>query len=315
MKRKAIITSISGTTLTHKERKLIRNEKPWGIILFKRNITKLTQVKDLVKRIRVAAQDKNFPILVDEEGGTVSRISELLDNKIYSQKFFGDLFKVNKKIAFYLYKNYIFSICAVLRLIGVNINTVPVLDISKRNTHKVIGTRSFSEDKSIIKTLGKLCCDTYKFNKISTVIKHIPGHGSSNLDSHKSTPKVNLSYKELLNNDFNCFKNVNSLLAMTAHIVYTKIDPYNVATHSKLIINNIIRKKIGFKGILLSDDIAMKSLKFDLVTNAIKSLNAGCNLVLYCGGNIIDSKKLLKHMPMIDEFTIKKTSEFYKFLS
>ena len=101
---------------------------------------------------------------------------------------------------------------------------------------------------------------------------------------------------------------------MTAHVLYTKIDRNNVATFSKKIITNIIRKKIGFKGILISDDIAMKALKYDLITNAKRSLLAGCNLVLYCGGNYNDTSKLIKEVPFIDKFTAKKTSEFYNFL-
>ena len=102
---------------------------------------------------------------------------------------------------------------------------------------------------------------------------------------------------------------------MTAHILYSNFDTKNVSTHSKKIITEVIRKKIGFKGILMSDDISMKALKYDLISNSIKSLEAGCNLVLYCAGNYKDSAKLLKHLPFIDKFTIKKTSEFYKFLS
>ena len=103
-------------------------------------------------------------------------------------------------------------------------------------------------------------------------------------------------------------------LAMTAHILYTKIDKSSVATHSNKIIKNIIRKKLNFKGILISDDISMKALKYDLVTNAKKSLDAGCNLVLYCAGKTNDNFKLIKSLPYIDKFTSKKTSEFFNFL-
>ena len=127
-------------------------------------------------------------------------------------------------------------------------------------------------------------------------------------------PKVNLSYKKLDNIDFFPFKNNSAKLAMTAHILYKKIDSKNVATFSKKIIKKIIRKKIGYKGILMSDDISMKALKYDLITNAKKSLNAGCNLVLYCAGNVNDNFKLIKSVPYIDEFTAQKTSEIYKIL-
>jgi beta-N-acetylhexosaminidase len=127
-------------------------------------------------------------------------------------------------------------------------------------------------------------------------------------------PKVNLSYKKLNSEDFFPFKNNSSKLAMTAHVLYKKIDQENVATFSKIIIQEIIRKKIGFKGILMSDDISMRALKYDLVTNAKKSLEAGCNLVLYCAGNINDNIRLLKSVPYIDKFTSKKTSEIYEIL-
>ena len=127
-------------------------------------------------------------------------------------------------------------------------------------------------------------------------------------------PKIFLSLKKLNKIDFYPFKVTNAKFAMTAHILYTKIDNKYVATFSKKIIKNIIRKKIGFNGILISDDISMKALKYDLITNAKKSIEAGCNIVLYCNGNIKDNFRLIKSLPYIDNFTSKKTSEFYKFL-
>ena len=127
-------------------------------------------------------------------------------------------------------------------------------------------------------------------------------------------PKVQLNYKKLKKIDFKPFKSSLSKFAMTAHILYEKIDRNNVATFSNKIITKIIRKEMNFKGILISDDISMKALKFDLITNAKKSLSAGCNIVLYCAGNYNESYKLLKEIPYIDQFTLKKTSEFYKFL-
>ncbi|OUX54560.1 MAG: hypothetical protein CBE47_00520 [Pelagibacteraceae bacterium TMED287] len=313
--RKAIIISLSGPHLLSNEKILIKKYKPWGIILFKRNILDLSQTKNLITTIRKSAGDKKFPILIDEEGGTVTRLSNFLDNKIYSQKFFGELFDTNKKLALGLYENYLNSICSVLKIIGFNINTVPVLDILSKDSHKFISKRSYSKNLNTIRTLGSLCIDIYNKNKLATIIKHIPGHGPSKVDSHKVLPKIEKSYKNLIKSDFKCFKNMNSPLAMTAHIQYTKLDNKNVCTHSRHIIGNIIRKKIGYKGIILSDDISMKALKFDLVTNAKKSLTAGCNLVLYCGGKYKESLKLIREMPKIDNFTRKKTSELYKFLS
>ncbi len=313
MKKKAIIISIKGYNLSSKEQRLISTEKPWGLILFKRNIKSITQIIDLIKKIRKASKDPKFPILIDEEGFTVSRLGKIFNHNS-SQKLFGDIYKLNPKIASIVYKNYINNLANLLKRIGININTVPVLDVIRRKTHKIIGDRSFSSNPLIVRELGKICVYQYKSNNIGTVIKHIPGHGCTSYDSHLKTPRVKIDYRNLNKIDFFPFKSNSSLFAMTAHILYSKIDKNNVATFSKKIITKIIRKKIGFKGILISDDISMKALKYDLLTNAKKSLIAGCNIVLYCAGNYKESNKLIKQVPYIDKFTSKKTSEFYKFL-
>ena len=313
MKKKAIIVSIKGLKLTSREILLLSKEKPWGLILFKRNIKSATQIKKLIKSIRNYVKDKKFPILIDEEGSRVSRLRNIINHN-FDANYFGNLYKINKKIAVNLYKKYLRILSGELKKIGININTIPVLDISRKNTNKVIGNRSFSKKKEIVKELGKITIKECHAKKIVTVIKHIPGHGCSSIDSHFKTPKVNLSEKILDKIDFYPFKSTSAKLAMTAHILYTKIDSKNVSTFSKKIIKEIIRKKIGYKGILMSDDISMKALNYDLVTNAKKSLSAGCNLVLYCAGNIKDNFKLIKSVPYIDKFTAKKTSEIYKIL-
>ena len=313
MKKKAIIISIKGQKLSKREKQLLFNEKPWGLILFKRNIKSLQQIKNLIKEIKKLTKDLNFPILVDEEGVTVSRLKNIINHRI-DVNYFGDLYKIDKKIATILYKNYLASLCNHLKSIGININTIPVLDVLRKNTSKIIGNRSFSKKREIVKKLGQITIKECHSKNIVSIIKHIPGHGCATIDSHLDIPIVNLNYKILNKIDFYPFKNNFAKLAMTAHVLYKKIDPKNVGTFSKIIIKKIIRKKIGYKGILISDDISMKALKFDLVTNAKKSLAAGCNLVLYCSGNIKDNFKLIKSVPYIDEFTSKKTSEIYKIL-
>ena len=313
MKKKAIIVSIKGFTLTKREKLLFLNENPWGLILFSRNIKSLRQINTLIKNVKKITKNNTFPILIDEEGSAVSRLRNIIHHD-FSSKYFGDLFLVNKKICTKIYLKYLESICKILKNIGINTNTIPVLDILRKTTSKVIGERSFSNKKEIVKELGKITVKQCHKNKIICVMKHIPGHGCANVDSHHITPKVNLSKSELSSTDFFPFK-INSVkLAMTAHVLYKKIDSKNVATFSNKIIKKIIRKEIGFKGILMSDDISMKALKFDLITNAKRSLEAGCNLVLYCAGDINDNFKLIKSVPYIDKFTSKKTSEIYKIL-
>ena len=313
MKKKAIIVSIRGTNLSNKEKVLLSNEKPWGLILFKRNIKSFNQIVNLTKKIRKYAQDDKFPILIDEEGAKVSRMESIIQHDL-NATFFGNLYLTDQKIAIELYKTYLNSLCNKLKKIGVNVNTIPVLDVLRSNTNKIIGNRSFSKRKEIVKKLGEVTINSCHKNKIISVIKHIPGHGGTTQDSHLIMPKIKLSESSLNRIDFYPFKFTSAKLAMTAHILYSKIDKKNVATFSKKIIKKIIRKKIGFKGILMSDDISMKALKYDLVTNAKKSLDAGCNLVLYCAGNIKDNLKLIKSVPYIDNFTSKKTSEIYKIL-
>ncbi len=313
MKKKAIIISIRGLKLSIKEKILLSKEKPWGLILFKRNIKNINQIKKLINEIKKYVGDNKFPILIDEEGQMVSRLANTLNHNI-NANFFGKLYEIDKNIGSQIYKTYIKVLCSKLKKIGINVNTIPVLDILRKNTHSIIGERSFSKKKDIVKQLGKITVKECHAQKIITVIKHIPGHGCSSKDSHITLPKVSLKINELNKIDFYPFKSSQSKLAMTAHILYSKIDSQNVSTFSNKLIKNIIRKKIGYKGILISDDISMKALKYDLITNAKKSIAAGCNLVLYCAGNIKDNFKLIKAIPYIDKFTQKKTSEIYKIL-
>ena len=313
MKKKAIIISIKGSKLSYKEKVLLSKERPWGLILFTRNIKSFYQLKNLIADIKKLSKNKKFPILIDEEGSTVSRLREIFNHNI-DANYFGQIYEFDKKLAISLYKQYLKSLCINLKKIGININTIPVLDVLRKNTNKIIGKRSFSKKKEIVKILGKITVKECQSHNILSVIKHIPGHGCSTKDSHISTPRVNLTETMLDKIDFYPFKSTSAKLAMTAHIVYSKIDSKNVSTFSNKVIKKIIRKKIGYKGILMSDDISMKALKYDLVTNAKKSLKAGCNLVLYCAGNIKDNFKLIKSVPFIDKFTSKKTSEIYKIL-
>ena len=312
--RKAIIFGISSYNLKKKEISFLKKTKPWGIILFSRNIKSLEQLKKLVSEIKKIFNDINFPILIDAEGGRVTRLNKIIDLSTFSQNYFGKIYKKNKKLFLINYMIFINTISNILNYVGININTVPVLDVRRKNSHNVISDRSFSKNQNVVSTLGKICIDLYKKNKICAVIKHIPGHGLSKHDSHLKTPIVRNSKNELIKKDFIPFKKNKSLFAMTAHIIYEKYDPKYTATHSKIIINKIIRKYINFKGIIISDDICMKSLKFSPIHNVTKALEAGCNLILHCSGNLNEMKKISRVVPKIDKFTQKKTSDFYKFL-
>ena len=314
MKRKAIIVGIRGIKLSSEEIYLLKKEKPWGVILFSRNIKNLIQLKKLIIDIKNCIKDKNYPILIDQEGGRVSRLNKIIDLSIFSQGFFGNFYKNDRKTFYDYYKIYIDTVCEIIKKVGININTVPVLDVRRKNSHSIIGNRSFSSDASIVSKMGNLCINLYSKNKIATVIKHIPGHGLAKCDSHRKLPVINTKKNELIKKDFIPFKNCKSPFAMTAHVIYSIYDPINTATHSRIVINEIIRKHIGFRGILISDDISMKALRYGLKDNATKALDAGCNLILHSNGNMQEMSKLTKIIPTIDKFTQKKTSHFYNFL-
>ncbi len=313
-KRKAFITGIKSLKLTTSEVKFLKKQKPWGIILFSRNIKSINQTKLLTHSIRKLFKDPYYPILIDQEGGRVNRLKNIITFDNLTGEYFGKLYVQDKRKFNIIYRLFIDKSSYLLKQIGVNINTLPVLDLRIKGASNIIGDRSFSENKKIVSKVGDICIDLFNQNSIGTVIKHIPGHGLAKVDSHNFTPVVDKSINYLIKNDFFPFKNKDSLFAMTAHIIYKKIDPLNTATHSKKIIN-IIRKKIGFKNVLISDDLSMKSLKYDLITNTIKSFKAGCNLALHCNGNFNEMKVVAENSPLVNNFIIKKTSLFYKNLS
>ena len=307
-KRRSFITGIKGKKLSKKEVIFLKKYKPWGVILFSRNISTITQTQKLTSDIKKIFNDKNYPILIDEEGGRVSRLNKFIDNSIFSAEFFGNIYKNNKKKFFIYYDIYIKQISYLLHLLGININNVPVLDVCRKETHKVIGNRSFSSDPYLVSELGKICINKFHENRIATVIKHIPGHGLSKFDTHKNLPIVRENISYLNKVDFYPFKKQKSLLAMTAHIIFSSIDEKNTATHSTKVIN-IIKKKIGFKNLIMSDDISMRALKFSISKNTTKAFNAGCDLVLHCNGKYNEMLIVAKNSPLLNTFVKKKTSQ------
>ena len=311
---RSFVCGLKGIYLSNNEKKFLRKFKPWGIILFSRNIKSIRQTQYLTNSIKKLFKNNNFPILIDEEGGRVSRLTNFIDNSIFTAKYFGDLYKKNNKKFEIYFSVYIKQISYLLRLLGININSVPVLDIRRLKSHNIIGDRSYSSNRKIVSKIGDICIEKFHKNRIATIIKHIPGHGLSKSDSHKNMPMITKKIDYLLKNDFNSFKKKNSLLAMTAHLLYKNVDSSNVATHSTKIIK-IIRNSIGFKNLLITDDLSMKALKYSLEENVKKSFLAGCNLVLHCNGNLKEMKIVAKNSPKIDEFIIKKTSQLSHIIS
>jgi len=311
---RSFVCGIKGKKLSDEERKFLIKYKPWGIILFSRNIKSIKQTQILTNSIKKIFKNPNYPILIDEEGGRVTRLNRFIDNSIFTAKYFGDLYKVNKSKFKIYFSIYVKQISYLLRTLGININSVPVLDIKRDKSHNIIGDRSYSSNKKIVSEIGDICIKKFHNNRIATIIKHIPGHGLAKSDSHKKLPIIRNKVDYLLNNDFKTFKNKNSLLAMTGHLLFTNIDSINTATHSKKIIK-LIRNKIGFKNLIITDDLSMKALRFPLKENVKKSFLAGCNLALHCNGNLKEMLIVAKNSPKIDKFIIKKTSQLSHIIS
>ena len=303
--RKSFIVGVKSTKLSLSEKNFLKKYRPWGVILFSRNINNIDQAKKLTFSIRKIFNDPNYPILIDQEGGRVNRLKKIISFDNLTAEFFGKKFSKNHLEFKIFFKLFIDKTSFLLNSIGVNINTMPVLDLKIKGSSNVIGDRSYSNDPEIVSKIGDICIDFFRQNSIGTVIKHIPGHGLAKVDSHHYTPVVNKKINYLLKKDF---------FAMTAHIIFNNIDKTNTVTHSKKIIQ-LIRKKIGFKNILISDDLSMKSLKGKLKDNTINSFKAGCNLALHCNGNMREMEIIANNSPFINNFIIKKTSQFYKILS
>ena len=311
--RRSFIVGVKSTKLSIKEKNFLKKYKPWGVILFTRNIKTIKQTTKLTTSIRKIFNDNKYPILIDQEGGRVNRLKNIALFQNLTSEFFGKKYIHNFKEFLILYKLFIDKTSYLLNLIGVNINTMPVLDLRVKGSSNIIGDRSFSKNPKIVSKIGDYCIRFFHQNSIGSVIKHIPGHGLAKVDSHFYTPVVNKKLSYLLKNDFIPFKNKKAFFAMTGHIIFNKIDSQNTVTHSKKIIK-LIRNKIGFKNIIMSDDLSMKSLKGSIGENTIKTFNSGCNIALHCNGDFKEMEIVAKNSPLIDKFILKKTSQFYKIL-
>ena len=312
--RKSFIVGIKSTKLSTKEKYFLKRYKPWGVILFTRNIKNLKQTFQLTTSIKKIFNDMNYPILIDQEGGRINRLKNIISFSNLTSDFFGKKYIKNFKEFNLFYRLFINKTSYLLKAIGANINTVPVLDLRIKGASNIIGDRSFSKDPKIVSKIGDYCIKYFHENGIGTVIKHIPGHGLAKVDSHNFTPIIKKKKSYLMKKDFAVFKNKKTFFAMTAHVIYNQIDKHNTVTHSKKLIK-LIRNKIGFKNILISDDLSMKSLKGTLKENIIKTFSAGCNLILHCNANYKEMEIVAKNSPRIDKFILKKTSQFYKNLS
>ncbi len=193
--RRSFIVGIKSTKLSTKEKFFLKRYKPWGVILFTRNIKNIEQCYQLTYSIRKIFKDKNYPIMIDQEGGRINRLKNIISFDNLTSEFFANKYLKNYKEFLFFYKLFIDKTSYLLKLIGVNINTVPVLDLRVKGASSIIGDRSFSKDPHVVSKIGDICIQYFHENGIGTVIKHIPGHGLAKVDSHYFTPTVNKKKK------------------------------------------------------------------------------------------------------------------------
>ncbi len=281
-----LICGIEGPEISDSEIQFIKEFNPWGVIIFDRNCKSKNQLTELTGALR-AVTHEHLPVLIDQEGGRVSRINYSDSIMFKPAKVLGELLEKNIELGSRALTLHSRIMASSLRELGININTIPVLDIPSEDESGVIGDRSYSLSKEVVAKAGRVVIESLSTNGVAPIIKHIPGHGRAKIDSHLDLPIIETSLSELDEIDFYPFeKNNNADLAMTAHIIYKDIDNEQPGTLSKKVINDIIRKKIGFNGLIITDDISMKAIKISVEDAAVKSLNAGCDLVLHCNGDM-----------------------------
>lgn len=279
-----------GPSLTKDEFDFFKSVKPMGIILFKRNCKSKNQVRDLILSIKECISEKTH-ILIDQEGGRVVRLSPPIWDEIKP----ASSFKTKEEV----FNNSI-NIGKMLSSQGIDINIAPCLDLIHKGSDPIIGDRSFSSDPNIVFEFGAQMIKGLKETGVKSVIKHIPGHGRATEDSHKTLPIIDHDIDLLKKTDFLPFKKIVEhlkeidYLAMTAHVIYSKLDPKNPVTHSKIVIDKIIRDFIGFKGQLITDCLTMDALSGSYYERGMKALDAGCDILLYCGTNIFEMEEIVK---------------------
>lgn len=298
----ACVFSVEGETLTHGEKSLFSAAQPFGFILFGRNCKSPEQVKKLTDQLRMAV-GWDCPIMIDQEGGRVARLRAPHWPEFPAAKIFGDQIACGGGCDDL--QRDMTALAKMLKEIGINSNCAPVCDVLFPETHQVIGDRAYSADPDIVAMAALETCRAFVDMGVQPIMKHLPGHGRATADSHHHLPVVGASLEELEETDFLPFKRLaESAIApriwgMVAHIVYNRIDPELPSTLSKIIINDIIRKKIGFDGLLFSDDLDMKALEKHgtIPERANLSLQAGCDIALYCWAKLDVMEQMAAQLP------------------
>ncbi|MCP8895441.1 beta-N-acetylhexosaminidase [Shinella daejeonensis] len=307
---KSFISGCKGLTLTQDEKSFFRNERPWGFILFGRNIGEPAQIADLTAEMRdCVGAGSDIPVLIDQEGGRVQRIRPPHAPQYPNAAALGAIWREDAekglRAAWLMSRLHAFDL---LRL-GVNVDCLPVLDVAVPGVHDVIGNRAYGQDADIVSAMGKAAAEGLKAGGLLPVMKHMPGHGRTTVDSHHDLPVVTAALADLEACDFVPFRRMNDeLMAMSAHIVFTAVDADSPATTSQKVVREIIRGHIGFDGLLMSDDVSMNALRGDIAERARGIIAAGLDIVLHCHGIMEEMIAVTENVPPLAGDSLRRAN-------
>lgn len=288
----AAILGCSGPELTAEEAAFFRDVRPWGFILFGRNIETPDQVRRLTGSLRETVGRADAPILIDQEGGRIQRLGPPHWRAYPTGRAYGELPQPQRREITRLGARLIAHDLADL---GINVDCVPVLDVPDPEGHEIIGDRAYGDTPEDVALLGRAACEGLIAGGVLPIVKHIPGHGRARADSHLELPVVDASWDELDGRDFAPFRALSDMpMAMTAHVIYSAIDAEQSATTSEAVFEKVIRGAIGFDGLVMCDDLSMKALSGSFEERAAMSLAAGCDVVLHCNGDLGEMRAVVE---------------------
>ncbi len=294
---RAFVCGCLGPTLDHDERAFLKDADPLGVILFRRNVESPAQVAALTAEIR-AILGREVMILVDQEGGRVQRLGPPHWRRYPAAARFAAIADPDARAV---------AIRLAARLIGedlirvgIDVDCLPVLDVPIEGAHDIIGDRAYARDPALVAKFGRAAADGMMDAGVLPIMKHVPGHGRAGADSHLALPVVEAGLAALEASDFVPFRANRDLpAAMTAHVVFTALDPERPATISPRVIGEIVRGAIGFDGLLFSDDLSMKALPGSFRDKAEGLFAAGVDIALHCNGDLSEAAEVAAVAPEI----------------
>lgn len=287
-----LFLGLEGLSLSDAERSFFGSVKPAGYILFKRNVADPAQVRALTDDLRALSGRDDLPILIDQEGGRVARLQPPNWPAFPPGRVFDALYDISPIGAIEAARHNARALGLMLAELGITVDCLPLLDVPVPGAHDIIGDRALGREPMRVAALGKAVLEGLAQGGVVGVVKHIPGHGRASADSHVELPVVGASLEELAI-DLEPFEKLRDApMAMTAHVIYTALDPDRCASLSPIVINDIIRGRIGFDGLLMSDDLGMHALKGSFADRARGVLDAGCDIVLHCSGNMAEMEEV-----------------------